>query len=175
LEAPNQLSPSPFTRTPFNNNTPGETITDKPFALSGLPFSNQVRRLALPSSATARREELETALAAAFLDLLGLCISTVRHAADYPPGAPSYNVLLTLGHMYVFPRRHDAHVLALSGERLGVNALGFAGYLLVKSPAELEAVVAEGPANIPKGVACESVHEIQVAGGPELDGDVGIP
>ena len=175
---PNQLSPSPFTRTPLNNmnnSTPGKTITDKPFALSGLPFANHVRRLALPSSATARREELETALGAAFLDLLELCISTVRHAADYPPGAPSYNVLLTLGHMYVFPRRQDAHVLAVSGERFGVNALGFAGFLLVKSPAELEAVVAEGPANILKGVACESVHEMQVAGGPELDGDVGIP
>ena len=77
--------------------------------------------------------------------------------------------------MYVFPRRHDAHVLALSCERLGVKALGFAGFLLVKSPAELEAVVAEGPANILKGIACESVHEMQVAGGPELDGDVGIP
>ena len=77
--------------------------------------------------------------------------------------------------MYVFPRRHDAHVLAVSGERLGVNALGFAGFLLVKSPAELRAVVAEGPANILKGVTCESVHGTHVAGGPELDGDVGIP
>jgi len=66
----------------------------------------------MPSSATARREELETTLGAAFLDLLELCIKTVRHTADYLPGAPSYNVLLTLGHMYVFPRRHNAHVLA---------------------------------------------------------------
>jgi len=93
----------------------------------------------------ARREELETALGAAFLDLLELCISTVRHAADYPPGAPSYDVLLTLGHMYVFPRRQDAHVVAVSGERLGVNALGFAEFLLVESPAELEAVHQENP------------------------------
>jgi len=160
----------------MNNSTPGKTITDKLFALSGLPFANHVRRLALPSSATARREELETALGAAFLDLLELCTSTVRHAADYSSGAPWYNVLLTMGHIYVFPRRHDTHVLAVSGERLGVNALGFAEFLLVKSPAELEAVVAEGPANVPKGVACEIVHEIQVVGGgPELDGDVGIP
>jgi sulfate adenylyltransferase (ADP) / ATP adenylyltransferase len=119
------------------------------------------------------RAELEPALASAFVELLELCISTVRHAADYPTGAPSYNVLLTLGHMYIFPRRHEAHVLTSSRERLGVNALGFAGFLLVKSLAELEAVVAEGPANVLKGVACESVHEIQVAGGPEFDGDVG--
>jgi len=72
----------------------------------------------------------------------------VRHAADYPPAAPSYNVLPTLGHMYVFLRRHDVPVLAVSGERLGVNALGFAGFLFVKSFAELEAVVAEGPVNV---------------------------
>ena len=77
----------------------------------------------------------------------------VRHAVDYPPGAPSYNVLLTLGHMYVVPRRQDTHVLAVSGERLGVNALGFAGFSLVKNPAELKAVAAEG-------VACEGVHEM---------------
>jgi hypothetical protein len=49
------------------------------------------------------------------------------------------------------------------------------GFLLVKSPAELDAVVAEGPGKVLKGVACESMHETQVAGGPELDGDVGIP
>jgi ATP adenylyltransferase len=144
--------------------------TGKPFALSGLPFANHVRRLALPSSATARREELETALNAAFLEL---CISTVRHAADYPPGAPSYNMLLMLVHMYVFSRRRDAHVLVVSGDQLGVNALGFAGFLLVKRPAELEEVVAKGPAEVLEGVGCESVH--QVTGGPGLDGDIWIP
>jgi ATP adenylyltransferase len=145
--------------------------SDKPFALSSLPFANHVRRLALPASATSA--ELEPALAEAFIELLELCISTVRHAPDYPTGAPSYNVLLTLGHMYVIPRRYDAHVLATSRERFGVNALGFAGFLLVKSPDELRAVVEEGPANVLRGVACESVHEMQVAGGPEIDGDVG--
>ena len=77
--------------------------------------------------------------------------------------------------MYVFPQQHDAHVLAVSGEQLGVNALSLVGLLLVKSPTKLKVVVAEGPTNILKGVACKSVHEIQVAGGPELDGNVGIP
>jgi hypothetical protein len=62
-----------------------------------------------------------------------------------------------LEHMYVFPRRHDGHVLA-------VNALGFAGFLLIKSPAELDAVVTEGPTNVRKDVGCENVHETQVAG-----------
>ncbi|KAI0254039.1 ATP adenylyltransferase-domain-containing protein [Lactifluus subvellereus] len=144
---------------------------DKPFALSTLPFANHVRRLALPSSATPA--ELEPTLAQAFVDLLDLCISTVRHATDYPAGTPSYNVVLTLAHMYVFPRRREAHTLAVSHEPLGVNALGFAGLLLVKSPAELDALTAEGPANVLRAVACESVHELQVSGGPELDGDLG--
>jgi len=142
---------------------------DKPFALSPLPFANHVRRLALPVSAT--RAELEASLTDAFLELLELCISTVRHAVDYPAGPPSYNVVLTLGHMYVFPRLREAYVLAASREPLGVNALGFAGLLLVKSSDELEAVRAEGPGSVLRGVGCESVHEMQVSGGPELDGN----
>jgi ATP adenylyltransferase len=97
----------------------------------------------------------------------------VRHTADYPVGPPSYNVVLTLGHMYVFPRLREAHLLAVTREPLGVNALGFAGLLLVKSPAELEAVKAEGPGNVLRGVACESVHEMQVADGLEFDGNAG--
>ena len=84
----------------------------------------------------------------------------------------SYNVVLTLGHVYVFPRRREAHRLAVSGETLSVNALGFAGFLLVKSEAELSAVTAEGPTNVLKAVACASVHELQVGGGPEFDSDV---
>jgi ATP adenylyltransferase len=66
-------------------------------------------------------------------------------------------------------------VLAVSGERFGVNALGFAGFLLIKSATELEAVVTEGPAKILEDVGWESMHEMQVADGPELDGDTGIP
>ena len=47
--------------------------------------------------------------------------------------------------------------------------------LLVKSPAELEVVVTEGPAKVFEGVACERMYEIQALGGPELDCDVGNP
>ncbi|KAH9176350.1 hypothetical protein EDB89DRAFT_2126767 [Lactarius sanguifluus] len=63
-----------------------------------------------------------------------------------------------------------SHRLAMSGEELSVNALGFAGFLLVKSDAELRAVTAEGPTNVLKAVACASVHDLQVGGGPEFDG-----
>ncbi|KAH8990532.1 HIT-like domain-containing protein [Lactarius akahatsu] len=146
---------------------------DKPFALSALPFANHIRRLALPTT----RAELEPALAQAFVELLDLCISTVRHATAAAAavdgdagGGLSYNVVLTLGHLYVFPRRRESHRLAVSGEALSVNALGFAGYLLVKSDAELRAVTAEGPTNVLKAVACASAHDLQVGGGPEFDG-----
>jgi len=75
-------------------------------------------------------EEIETALGAAVLDLLKLCISAVCHVVDYLPGTPSYDVLLMLGHMYASPQWHDAHVLTLLGEQLGINALGFAGFFV---------------------------------------------
>jgi len=150
---------------------------DTPFALSALPFANHVRRLALSTSTT--HAELEPALSQAFIELLDLSISTVRHAAsaaaddsEQPPRGLSYNVVLTLGHLYVFPRRRETHRLAVSGEALSVNALGFAGYMLVKSQEELQAVVAEGPTNVLKAVACASVHDLQVGGGPEFDGDL---
>ncbi|KAH9002052.1 ATP adenylyltransferase-domain-containing protein [Lactarius hatsudake] len=151
-------------------NCGAQSGANKPFALSALPFANHIRRLALPTT----RSELEPALAQAFVELLDLCISTVRHAADDTDtdttGGLSYNVVLTLGHLYVFPRRRESHRLAVSGEELSVNALGFAGYLLVKSDAELRAVTAEGPTNVLKAVACASVHDLQVGGGPEFDG-----
>ena len=101
----------------------------------------------------------------------------MRHAAtaddsEEPRAGLSYNVVLTLGHLYVFPRRRETHRLAVSGDALSVNALGFAGYLLVKSEEELQAVVAEGPTNVLKAVACASVHDLQVGGGPEFDTEV---
>lgn len=64
----------------------------------------------------------------AFLELLE---ATARHAADYPVGPPSYDVLLTLGHMYV---SRSLHVM--------LNAV------LVKSPVERYVVRAEGPGNL---------------------------
>ncbi|KAI0318386.1 HIT-like domain-containing protein [Amylostereum chailletii] len=142
---------------------------DTPFSLSTLPFANHIRRLAIPSRATAT--QIELVLAGAFIQLLDLCISTVRHAPDYPVGPPSYNVIITLKHIYVIPRIRETHVLRETGESMSVNSLGFAGLLLVKSMDEFEAVKKEGPTTILKGVACESVHDLQVQGTSELDGD----
>ena len=134
-----------------------------------LPFAHHIRRLSIRRSSTPAN--LEPILASAFLELLDLVISTVRHDESYPAGTPSYNVLLTLEHLYLIPRRQETYVLEESGEKLSVNALGFAGMLLVKEDAELEAVKKEGPVKILRGVGCESIHDLQVQGSLELDGD----
>jgi len=109
-------------------------------------------------------EKLEPILAQAFLGLLDLVISTIRHDPDYPAGKPSYNVVITLEHMHLIPRRQETHVLAETGDKLSVNALAFAGMLLVKSERELAAVKTEGVGKILRAVGLESVHELQVAG-----------
>lgn len=77
-------------------------------------------------------------------------------------GQPSYNVILTLTHMYVVPRKCEKYVLRESGDELSVNALGFAGYLLVKGEKELEAVQKEGVVTILSEVGITSAHNEQV-------------
>ncbi|KAJ7837723.1 hypothetical protein B0H13DRAFT_2105224 [Mycena leptocephala] len=110
---------------------------DTPFALN-LAYANH---------------KLEPVLAQAFLGLLDLVISTIRHDPEYPAGKPSYNVVITLEHMHLIPRRAETHVLAETGDALSVNALAFAGMMLVKSERELEAIL--------RAVGLESVHELQ--------------
>ncbi|KAJ2928607.1 hypothetical protein H1R20_g8479, partial [Candolleomyces eurysporus] len=135
----------------------------RPFSLTSLPYASSSFRF--PSYLdTFSVEDLEKVLSDVFLQLLDLCISTVRHDPDYPPGRPSYNVIITLEHMHLVPRKFETHLLEKTGERLPVNALGFAGMLLVKSEQELDAVRYETVAKILRGVGLESVHEDQVEG-----------
>ena len=134
-------------------------IIDKPFALD-VPYANFVLRL--PSSTRdSSSSEVSQILGQAFMVLLDLVINNIRRQPDYPPGKPSYNVLLTLEHLHLIPRRQETHRLEATGEELPVNALGFAGMLLVKSDAELGAVKSEGVGKILSAVACEEVDEIQ--------------
>ena len=142
--------------------------TDKPFALNSIPFAVHVRRLPLYSSATPK-SSLEEALGDAFLTLLDLMHSTIWHSPSHPSGQPSYNVILTRNHLYIAPRSREKHVLEKTGDELSVNALGFAGMLLVKSEAELEAVKEEGVIKILKGVGVDSVHEKQIQEPHETD------
>ncbi|KAI9569651.1 ATP adenylyltransferase-domain-containing protein [Boletus coccyginus] len=138
-------------------------VTGKPFAISSLPYANHVFRLP-PLSDKLSVGDLSQALFSPFLSLLDLVISTVRHDPDYPPGSPSYNIILTLEHMHLIPRRHEAYRIEETQELISVNSLGFAGMLLAKSESELEAMKKEGVGRILRGVGLESVHELQVAG-----------
>ncbi|CAL1707231.1 unnamed protein product [Somion occarium] len=136
-------------------------VPERPFALSTLPYANHIRRLPSSLSSSTPSTELSHILSAAFMSLLDLAISTIRHDPNYPIGPPSYNVILTLEHMHVIPRRGETYTLHETGEELSVNALGFAGTLLVKSERELEAVRKESIGSILRGVGLESVHDLQ--------------
>ncbi|KAF8160758.1 ATP adenylyltransferase-domain-containing protein [Crassisporium funariophilum] len=136
---------------------------DKPFSLRKLSYASHSYRF--PSSFdTYPLDRLESVISDAFLQLLDLSISTIRHDPDYPTGSPSYNVIITLEHLHIIPRRQENHTLEVTGEKLSVNALGFAGMLLVKSEEELEAVKQETISVILRGVGLESVHDMQVEG-----------
>jgi len=152
---------------PLQNDAPIERLAkrarlehpDKPFAL-GVPYANFVLRL--PSSTRdSSPSEVSQILGSSFMTLLDLVINNIRRQPDYPPGKPSFNVLLTLEHLHLIPRRQETYRLEVTGEELPVNSLGFAGMLLVKSEEELEAVKSEGVGRILGAVACEEVDEIQ--------------
>ena len=151
---------------PYSDRPTDRPILDKPFSLTVLPYANHVFRFTSPTSPTPStpQSEVEITLANIFFSLLDLAISTVRHDAGYPSGRLSYNVIMTLEHMHIIPRKQETYTLRETGEKLGVNALGFAGMLLVKSEEELEAVKKEGWGPILKGVGLKSVHDIQIAG-----------
>ena len=149
-------------------------LVEKPFSLTRLPYANHVRRF--PSDISFyEHDRLEVTLSQAFMQLLDLVISTVRHDPDYPVGKLSYNVWMTPEHLHLIPRRREAYTLS-HGDPVSVNALGFAGMLLVKSDEQLEAVKREGIGKILRGVGLESVHEEQVQGtAAEAIDEVSIP
>lgn len=66
--------------------------------------------------------------------------------------------------MHVIPRRQDGYVLEETGEKLSVNALGFAGMLLTKSEEEVEAVKRESVSKILQNVGLESVPPVDNVG-----------
>jgi len=139
-------------------------VPGKAFSLNSLPYANHVYRWPSHLGPNTDPEELSFILTSAFMSLLDLSISSIRHEPDYPLGPPSYNVILTLEHIHLIPRREEWYVVKETQEKLSVNSLGFAGMLLVKSEKELEAVKKEGIVNILRGTGVGSVHELQVQG-----------
>ena len=131
-------------------------ISEKPFSLQKLSYVSHSFRF--PSCFdTFPSDRLEIVISDAFLQLLDLTISTIRHCPDYPVGSPSYNLIVTLEYMHIIPRRKDGHVLEETGDKLSVNALGFAGMLLAKSEQEVEAVKRESIGKILQSVGLENV------------------
>lgn len=148
-------------------------VLERPFALDTLPYANHIRRF--PASLPhASRDELEATLQRAFMSLLDLALSTFRR--DPPSSLDgsaskstlSYNVILTLEHMHIIPRKAETYTLSETGDALSINSMGFAGCLLVKSETEFEAVVKESVGKILGGVACKSIHDQQCEGACSL-------
>ncbi|KAG5647029.1 hypothetical protein DXG03_001399 [Asterophora parasitica] len=135
---------------------------DKPFSLTTLTYANHVARLPTQLSSYTP-DKLERTLSDVFLSLLDLVISTIRHDPEYPPGKPSYNVLISLEHIHLIPRLREDYTFPQTGDTLSINALGFAGLLLVKSEDELQALKENGIGNVLRLVGLGSVHDIQVA------------
>ncbi|KAH7916543.1 ATP adenylyltransferase-domain-containing protein [Hygrophoropsis aurantiaca] len=138
-------------------------VEGRPFSLNSVPYANHVFRLPQLSNKS-KPADVEKIVFPPFHALLDLVISTVRHNPECPLGAPSYNVIFTLEHMHLIPRKWETHTLKETGEKLSVNSLGFAGMMLVKSEEELAAVKTESISTILRSVGLESVHELQVAG-----------
>jgi len=133
---------------------------EKPFSLHQLSYASHSYRF--PSYFdTYPSDRLEMIISDVFLQLIDLTISTIRHHPDYPVGSPSYNVIITLEYMHIIPRRQDSHVLKETGEKVNINALGFAGMLLAKSEQEVDVLKREGISKILRGVGLEILHDIQ--------------
>ncbi|KAG5720290.1 5',5'''-P-1,P-4-tetraphosphate phosphorylase 2 [Termitomyces sp. T112] len=136
-------------------------VQDKPFSLTALPYAHYVFRFPnqLPSYT---QDKIEQVLSSAFLSLLDLVVSTVRLDPEYPPGRPSYNVLITLEHMHLIPRKQDVYTIPETGYKVSVNALGFAGMLLVKSNEELKALEKESVGTVLLSLGLKNVHNTQI-------------
>ncbi len=130
--------------------------------MSSLPYANHICRLPRWIQDDA---ELEHKLADIYMSLLDRVFSSIRRDETYPPGPPSYNMIMTLEHLHLIPRKEENHVLSETGEQLSVNSLGFAGMLLVKSEMELEAVKKEGVRTILRGVGLENldIEDMQIS------------
>ncbi|GJJ06356.1 hypothetical protein Clacol_000547 [Clathrus columnatus] len=130
----------------------------EPFSITQLPYANGIIRL--PSNlGVSTKEEIKLDLLDSFLKLLDFAIMTTRHNPTQQPGPPSYNVILTLEHMYLIPRSNETYTLT-TGNVISVNSLGFGGMMLAKSEEELEAIKSEGVLEILKAVGMNQSEEI---------------
>jgi ATP adenylyltransferase len=111
---------------------------------AALPFRHRLARLNFEQGAAEAHQALSV-----YLDLLSET-GLIADPAELPERTPPYNLLCTRRWMMVCPRSRE-----VSGS-ISINALGFAGTLLVSDPAELAEVKARGPMALLKEVAVES-------------------
>ncbi|GAA5913945.1 hypothetical protein JCM8208_007007 [Rhodotorula glutinis] len=147
----------------------------QPFQLP-LPYANFTALLDPPSSAS--RSDLVAYLGQRFLELLDLMIDHRRRLSLSDPGALgldaptrgmrlselSYNVVMTQQYIHLVPRRREKYTAHSSevevdgaegtpgGRTVSVNALGFAGMVLVKDEETLEVVKRVGVLEVLKEV-----------------------
>lgn len=135
---------------PFDQFIAQHTPQDKkaPFQLP-LPYCSFTALIDPPADPS----RLSTYLGGLFLALLDLMIDHLRRLAAVPDSPYdrlrlsnlSYNVVMTSAYLHVVPRTKEKWVAEVedggeAGVSVSVNSLGFAGMVLVKSAAELEAV-----------------------------------
>ncbi|KAG8811366.1 bifunctional AP-4-A phosphorylase/ADP sulfurylase, partial [Serendipita sp. 400] len=180
----------------------------RPFVIPKVPFAAHIKRLdrnvvasassivtsTYPSSSSSSSEEtldrLGAELSMSFMSVLDEMYQTMRVRAQHnaatgatttssdAPSTPSYNVVMTLEHIYLFPRSAEKVVIArdpsgtdeishLSATKegdepflsLSINSLGFGGMLLVKSSQELERVKTVGIGRMLSEVGMEPTKE----------------
>ncbi|GAA6012630.1 hypothetical protein JCM11491_005460 [Sporobolomyces phaffii] len=129
-----------------------------------LPYANFTALLDVPPAAS----DVAAYLGDRFLQLLDLMIDHLRRLAEhspdlFPDGAVrlsnlSYNVVVTTSYLHLVPRRRETFETR-SGRDISVNALGFAGMVLVKDEAALDDVKEIGVVRVLEGVGYRPVVE----------------
>ncbi|KAG8833031.1 bifunctional AP-4-A phosphorylase/ADP sulfurylase, partial [Serendipita sp. 399] len=156
-----------------------------------------------PTSSQEQLDRLGAELSMSFMSVLDEMYQTMRVRAQHEAAAsteaktpeskagvvtPNYNVVMTLEHIYLFPRSAEKFILRSSPEApntttntsttalltlpqldgvpddepflsLSINSLGFGGMLLVKSNQELERVKSVGIGRILSTVGMEPLKE----------------
>ncbi|ORY80200.1 HIT-like domain-containing protein [Leucosporidium creatinivorum] len=156
---------------PFDNfiNSNKPQNPKAPFQLP-LPYANFTTLLAPPPG-----QDLSMYFASTFLALLDLMIDHLRRTSLSTPDAPairlsslSYNVILTESYLHIVPRTAECYETD-DGTKVSINALGFAGMVLVKDQKSLEKIKEVGVLKVLSGVAYrpvapgESSEEVQDA------------
>ena len=115
-----------------------------------MPFAHAIARLEPTWIQTPQRAAKTTLdLYYAMLDAVGLQID---HALGEPMLSAPYNLLFTRHWMWLVPRTAEF------AETISINALGFAGALLVKNEQEMQTLRDQGPLMILKSVSMGTDH-----------------